>query len=65
MKGSTIADTAKALSSECGMSVSTISPLLLTEVFDNVEESVVVTDTARRIVYVNSATERLFGYKKK
>lgn len=64
MKGSTIADTAKALSSECGMSVSTISPLLLTEVFDNVEESVVVTDTARRIVYVNSATERLFGYKK-
>lgn len=45
--------------------VSSISPSLLTEIFDTFEDAVVVADTSRCMVYVNSATERLFGYSKK
>lgn len=40
------------------------SPTILTEVFDAFEEAVVATDTFRRIVYVNSEAESLFGYSK-
>lgn len=42
--------------------IGSISPSFLTEIFDNFAEAVVVTDTDRRIIYVNSATETLFGY---
>ena len=44
--------------------ISPISPSLLAEIFDAFEEAVVVADTSRRMVYVNSETERLFGYSK-
>lgn len=55
-------DTGQALSSRS--EVSAISPLLLTEIFDSFEEAVVVADTNRCMVYVNSAAECLFGYSK-
>ena len=42
--------------------VNSISPLLLTEIFDNFSEAVIVADANRRMVYVNSAAEVLFGY---
>ena len=54
--------TAKALVD--GGGVSSISPSLLTEVFDGFEDAVVAADTRRRMVYVNSVTESLFGYSK-
>lgn len=44
--------------------VSAITPLLLTEIFHSFEDAVIVADTHRRMVYVNSAAERLFGYPK-
>lgn len=44
--------------------VASLSPSLLTEIFDHFEEAVVVANTERRIVYVNSATEKMFGHKK-
>ncbi|MFP3976842.1 diguanylate cyclase [Marinobacter sp. KMM 10035] len=53
-------DTESALSAFS--SISAISPLLLTEIFHSFEDAVVVTDTGRRMVYVNAATEQLFGY---
>ncbi|WP_309045545.1 sensor domain-containing diguanylate cyclase [Marinobacter sediminicola] len=53
-------DTESALSAFS--SISAISPVLLTEIFHSFEDAVVVTDTGRRMVYVNAATEQLFGY---
>lgn len=57
-----LGDRDQALSASSG--VSAISPLLLSEIFHNFEEAVVVADTNRRMVYVNSAAEHLFGYPK-
>lgn len=62
MKDYGLEKTAKTFIDDDG--VSPISPSLLTEVFDAFDEAVIVTDTLRRIVYVNSATESLFGYSK-
>lgn len=62
MKDYEVEKTAKA-SVDVG-EVSSISQSLLTEIFDAFEEAVVVSDTRRRMVYVNSATESLFGYPK-
>ncbi|MGM0783755.1 MAG: bifunctional diguanylate cyclase/phosphodiesterase [Pseudomonadota bacterium] len=62
MKDYEVGKTAKALVDHIG--VSSISPSILTEIFDTFEEAVVVADTNRCMVYVNSATERLFGYSK-
>ncbi|TRW49918.1 diguanylate cyclase [Aliidiomarina halalkaliphila] len=47
-----------------GGTVSSVSPSLLTEIFDTFEDAVVVADISRCMVYVNSAAERLFGYSK-
>jgi PAS domain-containing protein len=47
-----------------GSEVSTISPTVLSEIFDSFEDAVIVADTNRHMVYVNSAAERLFGYSK-
>ena len=44
--------------------ISAISSIVLTEIFHSFEEAVMVADTNRRIVYMNSAAERLFGYPK-
>jgi diguanylate cyclase (GGDEF)-like protein/PAS domain S-box-containing protein len=54
----------KAKSLIDGGVVSSISPSLLMEVFDAFEEAVIVADTRRRMVYVNSEAESLFGYSK-
>ncbi|MFU1519853.1 diguanylate cyclase [Vreelandella alkaliphila] len=62
MKDDKLGETTKALVDDGD--VNSISPSLFTEVFDAFEEAVVITDASRRIVYVNSATERLFGYSK-
>ncbi|MDF1643920.1 MAG: diguanylate cyclase [Pseudomonadales bacterium] len=43
---------------------STISPKVLSEIFDSFEDAVIVADTKRHMIYVNSAAERLFGYSK-
>ncbi len=42
--------------------IDAVSADVLTEIFDHLSESVVVADTNRQIVYVNSAAEKLFGY---
>lgn len=42
--------------------VGAISSTVLTELFHSFEEAVMVADTQRRIVYMNSAAEKLFGY---
>ena len=55
-------DTAEALAT--GREVSAISPGILSEIFDSFEDAVIVGDTNRLVVYVNSAAERLFGYSK-
>lgn len=44
--------------------VDALSPALLTEIFDHLDEAVVVADTDRRMVYVNAAAEALFGYER-
>ncbi|MCW4149272.1 diguanylate cyclase [Halomonas sp. 18H] len=44
------------------LSVDSICPSLLTQIFDNFTEAVVVADVHRRIIYVNQAMEALFGY---
>ena len=44
--------------------VGAISSAVLTELFHSFEEAVIVTDTNRRIVYMNLAAERLFGFAK-
>lgn len=62
MRDNEVGKAAKALVDNGG--VSSISPSLLSEIFDAFEEAVIVADTSRRMVYVNSATERLFGYPK-
>lgn len=62
MKDYEAEETAKALVDVGG--VSSISTSLFTEIFDAFEDAVVVADTRRRMVYVNSATESLFGYSK-
>ncbi|WP_193086002.1 PAS domain S-box protein [Halomonas sp. FME65] len=62
MKDDKLEETTKALVDDGG--VNSISLSLFTEVFDAFEEAVVVTDASRRLVYVNSATEQLFGYSK-
>ncbi len=41
--------------------IDSLSTSLLTELFDNLPEALVVADISRRIIYVNSATEKLFG----
>lgn len=41
-----------------------ISQLLFCEVFDNYQEAVVVTNTNRKIIYVNAVAEKLFNYSK-
>ncbi|RUO44439.1 sensor domain-containing diguanylate cyclase [Aliidiomarina taiwanensis] len=51
-----------ALAGESGQQA--VSPVLLAEIFQSYEEAVVVADVNRRIVYVNSAVENLFGYNK-
>lgn len=45
-----------------GAALGSLSLPLLMEIFDSFKEAVIVTDTDRRIVYTNSATESLFGY---
>lgn len=62
MKDDKLGETTKALVDDGAVNL--ISPSLFTEVFDAFEEAVVVTDVSRRMVYVNSATEQLFGYSK-
>jgi len=47
------------------VSTSFVSPSLLTEIFDSFEEAVIVADPSRRMIYVNAATETLFGYSRK
>jgi diguanylate cyclase (GGDEF)-like protein/PAS domain S-box-containing protein len=44
--------------------VSAISSALLSEIFHGFEEAILVADTNRRLVYMNLAAERLFGYSK-
>lgn len=53
-----------ALSALSGINVGTISSTVLTAIFDNFEEAVVVADKDRSMIYVNEATENLFGYTK-
>lgn len=62
MKDFEAEETAKAFAGVGG--AHSISPSLFTEIFDAFEDAVVVADTHRRMVYVNSATESLFGYSK-
>ncbi|MBL7251423.1 sensor domain-containing diguanylate cyclase [Alloalcanivorax marinus] len=42
--------------------LNSVSAALLADIFNQLPEAVVVADQARRVVYVNPATERLFGY---
>lgn len=60
MKNPSVNDTAPSLSAQ--NEASALSPFLLSEIFHNFEEAVVVANTSRRMVYVNAAAERLFGY---
>lgn len=62
MNNSKLSSTDSALTAESA--VSAISPILLTEIFQNFEDAVIVADTNRRMVYVNTAAEALFGYSK-
>ncbi|MCG2634951.1 MAG: diguanylate cyclase [Gammaproteobacteria bacterium] len=62
MKETSIGDSETALAKSSG--VSEISPGLLAELFESLEEAVLVADRNRRLVYVNLAAERLFGYRK-
>ncbi len=62
MKDSKVGEVVQALSDKLGANA--ISPALYTSIFDAFEEAVVVADTNRNIVYVNTASERLFGYPK-
>ncbi|ART81367.1 GGDEF domain-containing protein [Oceanisphaera profunda] len=57
-------ETTAASVTDSNMNIDAISPPVLTEIFDSFSEAVVVADTSRQIVYVNSATESLFGYSK-
>lgn len=41
-----------------------MSTLSLAEIFDHFEDAVIVADINRYIIYVNTATEQLFGYTK-
>ncbi|UWN51335.1 hypothetical protein ASALC70_03562 [Alcanivorax sp. ALC70] len=42
--------------------LTSVSPSLLEDIFNQLPEAVVVADKDRYVVYVNPATERLFGY---
>lgn len=63
-----MAETIKDLSSEelfiSADKLGSVSPLVLPEIFDSLSEAVVVADTDRKMVYLNSAAEQLFGYAK-
>ncbi|MBF1803517.1 diguanylate cyclase [Alloalcanivorax profundimaris] len=42
--------------------LSSVSPSLLEDIFNQLPEAVVVADKARYVIYINPAAERLFGY---
>ncbi|SEL28177.1 PAS domain S-box-containing protein/diguanylate cyclase (GGDEF) domain-containing protein [Colwellia chukchiensis] len=62
MKENSPNDAIAALSTS--LNDSAISSFFLQEIFNGFEEAVIVTDVNRCVVYINAATEQLFGYSK-